>query len=65
MLIPFSNFVFVDSMVAAPVSHVDNWVAVYRGCVTAAASNNLVIWRHNCARYKLWDKPNTGGATHP
>ena len=59
------NFVFIDSMIAAPVIHVDHWVTIHRWCVTAATSNDLVIWRNNYARCKLRDKPDAGRTTHP
>jgi hypothetical protein len=41
MLLPFSNFVFVNTVVSTPVIHVDHWVAIHGWSVTAASTNNL------------------------
>jgi hypothetical protein len=60
MLLPFLNFVFVDSVVAAPVIHVDHWVAIHRGRVPAATSNNLVAFWLYWRVAKLGYKPDAG-----
>jgi hypothetical protein len=60
----FSNFVFVNAMVAAPVIHVDHWVAIHGWRMATAATNNLVSFRFYWRVSKLRDKPDAGRTLH-
>jgi len=52
------NFVFIDTVISAPVVHVHHWVAVHGGGMTSAPTDNLVPLRLDGGVTELWDKPN-------
>jgi hypothetical protein len=52
--------VFINPVVAAPVIHVDHWVAIHGWGMTAASANDLVTFWLYWRVAELGDKPDAG-----
>jgi hypothetical protein len=59
-----SYFVFINTVIAAPVVHVHNRVTIHGGGMTAAAANNLMAFWLDWRVSKLGDKPNASRTSH-